>query len=392
MGARSSRLFEGYTSASTGEKREMLRYLTGISLCHDDRSWLDAAYESGDTRRMLQSYEKRLVVVEYSRLVGEVLTAALMCAILLYLGGRALVQGHGWGVLIAYLVVLRQTVASVQQLSQAAARISRFYPQASRYRDFVKSTRVKLSHRPPEPSAYELTVEGEALPESGTRWTLKPGGRLGVISPTRVSRYALAFIIDCLLPGREDDQREMLAATWFGTARYGAPLVPLRTFLGLAPEATWSDLLSELEPTGLAEEIDQSLPHDLDSPPPTGQWELYTPDIKSALALVTAVRSQRGVIVLDEDALRALPVQAREHFLSRLSGRMVIIVHSRNIQAAGDYGEDALAVIDGTKPVGLGSAQWAKKHHDLMLQALGPILEAADADEKEEEEEDLAEG
>lgn len=101
---------------------------------------LHSAAQALDTPRnqgFLDEYERRLKMSHASLLVGNLLFASALCAILLFFG---VFHGRGIGTTaVVYLVGFNYLMASLRTLGKSMTVISIYHPAFGRYVDFMRT-------------------------------------------------------------------------------------------------------------------------------------------------------------------------------------------------------------------------------------------------------------
>jgi mannosyltransferase OCH1-like enzyme len=115
--------------------------------------------------------------------------------------------------------------------------------------------------------------------------------------------------------------------------------------------------------TGLEDRLKEKLPQDLEKPISPDTWNQVDPDLKYSLVLLRACHSNCQWIMLEETGLRSLTDITRQYFLRRLSDRIMVIVHHKDITAVGKYNENIVSLIDGTGIIALGNIDWFQENH-----------------------------
>jgi len=97
----------------------------------------DEAPDDPQTKLYLDAYETRLKMAHASLLVGNILFAAALCAILLFYG---LFHGRGIGPgVVLYLIGLQYLMFSLRSIGKHVTNISVYHPSFSRYVQFMRT-------------------------------------------------------------------------------------------------------------------------------------------------------------------------------------------------------------------------------------------------------------
>lgn len=365
-GARSSISLEKHAIGAGREYKQIIGRLkgSGLPLLQGRVSLDEMLFSSGETKRYLDAYEGRLKVVESSKLVSNMFLAISVSIILLTFGTDAAMRGEGWGKLIVYLIALRYVLVNLTGLSTRITGINRFYPQLRRYLQFLVETEIPSASGESRDLTYTLTSGPNPMEGSLKNWDLSVGKRIGLISPFELNRHTRAFLTDCLLGRSSSESNSALGSMGFVTSKYGCLPMSLRKSLGFPKRYSWQDMQKELNGTGLLKRLGEQLPDSLDKRVANEAWGNIDPDLKFALRLLAVLHSPAQWVMLEEEGLRALTLEARKVFLERLSDRITVIVYCKDTSVAGSYDEEMLAVVDArsNSTVGLGSVGWFEKH------------------------------
>lgn len=365
-GVKSTTLLEKYSGGTIKEYLQIIKQQksTAVPILEDELWFEKSVFSSGNIKRYMDAYEGRLRAIESSQLVSNILIAIAVFLIMITLGSSIISKGQGWGELIIYLVALRFMLTNLGQIYRKGTSINRFYPQIRRYFQFVQNTGTPSIDGEKLPESYTVAVDGNPIEGSLGSWNLSKGSCISLISPVTLNRYTLAFLTDCLLGHSQDAARNALGSMWFTTSQYGClPGRPLRESLGFPPGYKWQDLLNGMKGTGLEGRLKEKLPQDIEKPISPDTWNQVDSDLKYSLALLRACHSNCQWIMLEETGLRSLTDITRRYFLKRLSDRIIVIVHHKDITAVGKYNENIVSLIDGTEIIALGNLDWFKENH-----------------------------
>ena len=140
----------------------------------------------------------------------------------------------------------------------------------------------------------------------------------------------------------------------------------LREFLSVPHDYSWQKFGEEISPTGLWHKVEQQLPSDLDTPITVDSWNQIDLDLKFALALLNALRSNCQWIFVEEQGLQALPSLSQQYFLEHLSDKITVIIFNNSLKLLGNYDEDVVAVMNENELMGLGSLNWFAENKDKI--------------------------
>ncbi len=363
-GARDSILMEKNARNAICEYQQVIRQQKEIvAQLPEYESWLEKVFTSTKVKNYLDAFEGRLRAPDNSQFISNILFAVVIFIAFLILGTSIILEGEEWGRLIIYLVALRYGLVTLTNLSRSITSVNRFYPQIRRYFQFIQNTETPLKDEAPVAN-YVVRVRTNAIAGSLESWNLSKGSRVGLISPVTLNRYTLAFLTDCLLGHSRDAARNALGSMWFTTSQYGClPGRPLRESLGFPLGYKWQELLNEMKGTGLEGRLKEKLPQGLEKPISPDTWNQVDHDLKFTLVLLRACHSNCQWIMLEETGLRSLTDITRQYFLRRLSDRIMVIVHHKDITAVGKYNEDVISLIDEKEIIALGNIDWFKENH-----------------------------
>lgn len=371
MAAKNSSLMERFSKPANKEYLQVIRRQKTIAVSsQEDESWLENNFfSSGAPKKFLDAYMGRLKTLEYSHLISNILFAAAVFMILLILGEKTIFEGHGWEKLIVYLLALRYMITNVKQINTKVTSINRFYPQLKRYFQFLDATiRLQKKEKGIQPPEYSLLVSANPAMEGTLEsFDIKEGNRISIISPIMLNRYTLAFLLDSLLSPSQDAVKYALGSILFVTSRYkNYPRRSLKESFGFPSYYSSSDLRKDLEQIGLWEKYKEQISDNFESPIRGEVWKHVEPDIKFALVMLNALRSNHQWLVIEEKGFGLLSDAARKFFLDQLSKRITVIVFNEDVTSIGLYQEDIIAVITQGKIIGLGYIDWFRKNQDVI--------------------------
>lgn len=371
MAAKNSSLMEKFSKPANKEYLQVIRRQKTIAVSsQEDETWLENNFfSSGAPKKFLDAYMGRLKALEYSHLISNILFAAAVFMILLILGEKIIFEGHGWEKLIVYLLALRYMITNVKQINTKVTSINRFYPQLKRYFQFLDATiRLQKKEKGIQPPKYSLLVSVNSRLK-GTRdsFDIKEGNRIGIVCPVVLNRYTLAFLMDCMLGHSRGAVKYALGSVLFVTSKYkNYPRRSLKESFDFSSYYNSDDLRKNLEQIGLWEKYKEQLSDNSESPIHAEAWKSVEPDVRFALVMLNALRSDHQWLVVEEKGLGFLSDTARKFFLDQLSKRITVIVFNKDITSVGLYREDVIAVIAHDKVVGLGCTDWFRENQDAI--------------------------
>ena len=357
-----------YTREFGQEYRHIIKWQKGIvisSPLSELEFWLEEnIFRSGAVKQYLDAFEGRLRVVVESEFIGNIFFAIATCIVLISLGSFIVLQGKGWSQLIIYLVASRQGLLSFKEVTRKMTSINRFYPHLKRYSQFLKNMNYRLITKQENSTNYSIGLSNNSLPNSLEECNLNKGSCLGLVSPVELNCYTLAFLTECLLGNREVVSN-VLESMRFATTNYSLPSkYPLSKSLGFPSGYNYQDLCQDMKLIGLEDKVKKQLRRNLEKPISQDKWNQVDLDLKFALSLTAALNSNCQWVMLDESGLKTLSKVAQENLLKRLSRKITIIIFNKKLARIGQYNENAIAVINENKLVGLGSLDWFNENKD----------------------------
>ena len=374
-GARSTSMMEKNSGKTAQEYNRIIQQQKGIAApIQDNDAIFRNLFSSKNVKQYLNAFEGRFKATENSQFVSNILIAVSTFVIFVILGSRIIFEGEGWGRLIVYLAALRYGLTNLKQCSRSITSTNRFYHQVRRYFYFLDNTETVSRAKGPLPSKYTIKVGPEPLKGSLESWDISQGGRIGLMSLVKLNRYTLAGLTEGLLGHSSKAANNALSSMCFVTSRYEMLLGrSLRTSLGLPLDLDWEDFCKEMEVIGLQGRI-KELFNSLDKPVTPEEWVGVGLNIKFALALFAALRSDYQWIMLEEEGLRSLSDTARKYLLSCLVGRITVIVYNGDMKDVGMYNEDVVSLIDGTNSIAMGSPLWIKENWTKLEDVLKNLV------------------
>ncbi|OEF96833.1 hypothetical protein BHF68_07170 [Desulfuribacillus alkaliarsenatis] len=134
---------ERNAGAASKERRELFN---SLSLAPKNinselvNEYIDKAYGRGSLNKFYSALYGRLLSLEKSSFISNILIAAGIFFILVILIREALLYDKSWTIVVAYIVAVRFTLMSLRQVNRLLTSINRFYPQLKRYYQFIIDT------------------------------------------------------------------------------------------------------------------------------------------------------------------------------------------------------------------------------------------------------------
>jgi ABC-type multidrug transport system fused ATPase/permease subunit len=364
--------FLGYEQSAidtAAEKRGIIERLKGLTASTDQvDTWVSAYFKSGQIKNNLDCYEQFLRTTETSHLINTVMLSIGMFIILLFLGWKAILQNSRWSDLMIYLVAFRYTSSSMRQVSANVIALSRFYPQIKRFFAFLDLNESYLTENTVTLNDLKVMSDRFTLTGNLNSVELKPGARVGIISPIPLNLYNVTWMMAKL---SEDGGRVGSGSLWFATSTFICPKnIPLRQCLGLEENVGMEEILSDLRDTAHYNSWHQELSDIIDRPVTLEQWKMVDPGLKFLLATFAGQRSEAPVVFLDEKGLREVPDKIKKRVVDHFFDRIVFIVFHDDLSNTGNYDENAFAVLGETGLLGLSDPDWISENHDEIRRLL----------------------
>jgi len=369
--------FEKLAPEAGKQYKGLLQHFKQQSESGRNQDIVEQTFAKGPVKKWLDSYEGRLRASDTSQLISGLFMAIVLGLILLIMGGAIIREGSGWGRLLIYVVALRFAMVNLQQSFALITSINRFYPQVRRYFLFVQSFEDQDREQYPVLDKYELRVDTGAvenvLDGSENRAEVKPGRSMSLVTPLELNRYTMASMARAMLG---DDERAFKGALYsmrFAARGQSCPGMSLRRVLELGPDARWHDMQSWFADQETFERARKQLPGSLDKEIKPRIWDQVDPGIKFILGLVSARQSDCQWVLIEARGLKSLGLEAAKFYLDLFRDRIAVMVFNNNLDQAGSFNEDLVAVMDQENLVGLGSPEWFAS---VKTQA-GDMLDAA---------------
>ena len=374
--ARSTSIMEKNSGKTAYEYNRIIQQQKGIAApIQDIEAIFRNLFSSKNVKQYHNAFEGRFKAIENSKFVSNILIAVSTFVIFVILGSRIIFEGEGWGRLIVYLVALRYGLNNLKQCSSSITNINRFYYQVRRYFYFLANTETVSRVKGLLPLKYTIKVGPEPLKGSLESWDISQGGRIGLMSLVELNRYTMAGLTDGLLGHSSKAANNALSSMCFVTSKYEMLFGrSLRTSLGLPLDLDWEEVYKEIEAIGLQERI-KELFNSLDKPVTPEEWVGVGSNIKFALALFAALKSDCQWIMLEEDGLRSLSDTARKYLLNCLAGRITVIVYNGDMKDVGRYNEDVVSLVDGVDSIAMGPPLWFKENWTRLENVLKNLVD-----------------
>lgn len=335
----------------------------------------DSLFDTGQMKSYLDARDGHMQVMETSRFISNFFFAITLVLVLLVLGGDLIQEGTGFGRLFIYLVALRYTLFSLRSLTQLLTSINRFFPQLSRYREFLEASDATAEDAPRRERFTLRTVEPRVA-ESITETTLRAPQRVILLTPTELNRYTLGFLLATLLGPNREQTHAALAHARFAVFRQQPPSAEsAAAALGLPAGLSRAELLEPLRKLPHEKALEAALPESLDEPLDEDAWTGLPGGPKYAMGVLEALRGEAQWVLLNGRFLRLVHERSRAPLLDVVQDRFVVIVTADPDFAAANPA-DLIAVADEGRLYGLGSPDWFAAHREAVVARFGAALAA----------------
>jgi len=317
-GVHSSRSMERSIGPSAAEKRKIVTRLlrSTVPIAFDDPD-VEYIFRSGNTAKALQSYERRLAVIPIGALISSAFTAFVICAVLALFGAVIFFEAGSWSRLLAYVLALRLVLRRLAKLASGATSISRLYPSARRFYDFLTSIEGANIR------AAQLPMRQVRLPipplhrneDRSVGIEIAPGQPVLVLSSTSLSRSHANTILTCA-PGMAGVESALV------TIPKSLRPVPLRTFLPLASQDDWPTLFRDLSALGFTEDDQRRLTSGLNTLI-GGKADTVPSSVQFAAIALASLRAGAQIFFLEAESLYSLAEPVRRSLLASIQDRVI---------------------------------------------------------------------
>lgn len=342
---------------------------TSISTVNDE-ALMEHIFSRGAPGKYLDAYTGRLLVLENSKLISNILKAVVLGLVLLVMGDEIISDDSGWGNLVVYLLALNYTMAHLQTSFSTMTAINLFYPQVRRYFHFIDSIYIRKTNVIRQ-EYYTIDADKSSVRGSHDVITIRPGQTLALVNALELNRYTIASIAR-ILSGRDDSFFEYSLSS-FTLVLHGLelPETPLNKILGMSDVNELSDLKNWFNDSRLWAIAQNQLPDNLNDIVSAQNWNKINAAVRYTIFLIRAVNSGDGVIFLDQKGLALLPAHVWSHYQSLLNDRFIIIIFDEaGLDKVGEHGESTVIVSDGLQILASGMIDWYKQNKreiDLLV-------------------------
>lgn len=355
--ARNSMQMENTAGGAGKEFRALLEIVkSALGRITGKEPWLDNYYNTGATRKHLDAYEGRLRAVETSTFISNLFLAVCLFLVLLAMGGKTILQGQGWSELLVYVLALRFALVSLKQLTRLMTSINLFYPQFSRYFQFVlNSGYMQQCLEPCE--RYKLIVQQNSIMSELNQMEVIRGDRIGLVLREKVERITIYPLLSGIMPEGKQAEHVIMSSA---ILKSNFSMLPgsFREMLNLPEDINREQLVMELEKAGLGETVQNWIPKSLDTPVDDTSWNTAPRGLIMSLAFLSIMFSNEQWVFVEELGLRLLSKDTRDYFLRQLQDRILVVVYNDGIDNLGEYGEEIIAVVNENGLIALGDLSW----------------------------------
>jgi hypothetical protein len=285
--------------------------------------------------------------------------AIMLSIVVIILGGNAIIDNAHWGKLIVYLIALRYCLNHLKTTIITFTSINRFYPQFSRYFNFLDA--VDRSNRKEKSGgrSYEMKLRSSPLPESPSSVLVESGNVLALGAPFKFDFYDLPTYLECLLGNKKGLVEEVLRSMSVVSEANGyLKGLSLRELLCLSESYGLDSLRQDLRDYGVSEVLISRLPEDLNRPISRKKWDDMGREMRCLLGILGAIHASDEWMLIHEKVLSKLSRKTRDHLFGKLEKHITVIFFDGELDDVGSYGETAVAIIDGENLIGLGDVTW----------------------------------
>ena len=394
-GAASSRKLELYAPGASKEKLNILQAAGRLTVIDEDFvEWMAARYNTGDINKNIEGYRGRFQTIEEAKFINDIVMAIMLSIVVIILGGSALIDNAHWGRLIVYLIALRYCLNHLKTTIITFTSINRFYPQFSRYFNFLDSFDGTAREENSVVRRYKIELQSSPLRECASSVVIKSGDILALGAPFEFNFYDIPTYLKCLLGRKQGRVEKVLKSTNVITERNGyLKGLSLRELFCFPQSYDLETLRRDLRDNGISEEMISRLPEDINRPISREKWDHIGPEIRYSLGLLSAIHSGEQWIIIHEKVLEHIPRRTRDHLFRKLEKKISLIIFDGELDSVGTYGERTVAIIDGRNLIGLGDVPWfeaqKKDIQDMMDLAKKPLPPIQKKGKDEEEDDEL---
>lgn len=266
-----------------------------------------------------------------------------------------------WGRVLAYMIGLRQALASIQAVMSQMASLTMAFPAVERYVRFCSLAPPAAAETEVVPDRLHvdrITVDSDlTLAGSAPSAVLEPGKATFYVCEWPLSRINIERVARPLVECGTLSWELMRDRACFVGPRAMLPPGPIRSSL-LGAEPGGEDevrVLGWLDYLGVLEELD-SLPDGLDTELTPELQEGFSDALKMALVVLPALLEDRPLLLLDMWTIRRAGKEEAGAMLQLLDERIVLLC-ANGLTLPRDLAETVIVAQDA-RVAGIGSLEW----------------------------------
>lgn len=167
---------------------------TTTSIDENDK-WLNNIFSKGKTGEYIGAFEQRLSVTPSSRFLNTAFSGFIICGIITIQSSYIFFYNGSWGIMIAYLLGIRQVLVKLSKLGMAITSINRLYPHARRYFEYQDYFNDNLEKTLEIIPAREIRLNVESLHNKENKILIKRGVPVGIISNKVLDRLIIIELL-----------------------------------------------------------------------------------------------------------------------------------------------------------------------------------------------------
>lgn len=331
------------------QKRRILKVALREDVVDDDFiEWTDACYCSGDIDMNLNGYRGRYQTLENARYINDFTMALVLTGVTFVVGVKAFNNSAVWGELIVYLVALRYCLNHLKKTMVAFTSINRFYPQFSRYFNFLKL--YNSEHKSSFEKLPPVTISGMDHGNRGTK--VKFGDVISLAGPVKVDIWSIRVYLKDLFKKNDNYIDSILRSVCF--VRNNDVFLSglsFRELLGLPAVFRLQDLKDEALIRGFNLLQLEGLPKCLDSNLSRSDWDNINDELKCSLSLLGGLLSENQLIFIDQCVMENLFPEFRANLLAGLCKKIIVLCVGNDFELLGKSSESHISIFDGSEVV-----------------------------------------
>ncbi len=334
-------------------------------------------------RSYLDQYD-RLVLSQVRVQFVIALASALLPVLALLIGGYLASQGElSWGLLLAYLIALRQLVIAIRAFQGFLTTLSLFYPAIKRHRRLCEEAPLEDHDSDNEVPEHITVTSAHDLPDGEDQVILQPGQPTIYVLEESVERINLADVVAPLAQDKETPRTFWRRNTCFIDARAKVIDASLVEVLGQDPDGSRRERSADwLEAMGVADQFDQAIGA-LDTPITAALWDDIDDALRLAILTCPLASDTRRLILLDARWLRRVDKATAVKLLEKLADRFVLLV-TTGMSIPARFSKKVIVVRQG-RVAGLGDTEWFERvRSQLEARSTDDDTDEKDVDDDDE--------